>query len=126
MQRGLGVGAVQGFAAAMGFETDRISGRDECGDVGDRVVHTVTVSVALDEHGLVQVHRIRRIDGDESDIGAVLVGQARIRGGIHGNLFDFRPKPGREAEFALQAGHAAGQCDGLRRRQTQAACRGHR
>ena len=55
VQRDLRVGAVQRLAAPVGLDVDRVAGRDERGDVGDRVVHDVAVTVALEVQRLVEV-----------------------------------------------------------------------
>ena len=125
MQRNLGVGAVQRLATTMGFEVDCIPGSDECGDIGDRVMHAIAVSVALHEQRLVQVHRVRRIDGDESDVGAVLVRQAWVRRRGDRGLLDRQRECRRQVQLTLQPGHAAGQRGDLRRVQAQASCRRH-
>jgi hypothetical protein len=78
VQRGALVRGVERLATAASLDVDRVAGLDEGGDVGDRVVHRVSIAVALDVQGLVQVHRIRRVDGDELDVGAVELGQARV------------------------------------------------
>ena len=61
------VGAVDRLATAAGLGVDGTSGADEGRHVGDGVAHPVAVAVALDRHGLVEVHRGRRVDGDERD-----------------------------------------------------------
>ena len=70
-------GAVQRLPAPVRLHVERVARRDEGRHVGDRVVHDVAVAVALDVHRLVEVHRARRVDGHERDVGAVEVGQPR-------------------------------------------------
>ncbi len=79
VQRGALVRCVQGLAPLARLEVDRVAGLDERGDVGDRVVHGVAVAVALDVQRLVEIHRVRRIDRDELDLGPVQLRQPRVR-----------------------------------------------
>jgi len=88
VQRHLGVGAVQRLAALVCLSVDRVPRRDEGGQVGDRVVHPVAVALALEVHRLVEVHRARGVDGHERQVGAVGVGQARVRCGLLGGRLD--------------------------------------
>jgi hypothetical protein len=125
MQWNLGVGAVQGFSTPVRLEVDRVAGTDERRDIGDRVMHAETVAVALDEHRLVEVHRIGRIDGDERDVGTVLVRQSRMGGRGDGGLFDLGREGRRQSEFAADIGHAARQDRILVRVQAQAPGRRH-
>ena len=53
-------------------------GCDERHHVRDRVVHDVAVTVGRQVHRLVEVHRARRVDGDELQVGQVQVGQLRV------------------------------------------------
>ena len=82
VQRDLGVGAVEGLAAAVGLHVDRVAGRDERREVGDGVVHDEAVAGALEMHRLVEVHRRRRVDGHERQVGQVEVRQSRVGGGL--------------------------------------------
>ena len=50
---------------------DRVTGIHERGDVGDGVVHPVTVAAGLDVQGLVQVLAADGVDGDEREIPTV-------------------------------------------------------
>jgi hypothetical protein len=84
-------------------------------------VHAIAVAIALDEQRLVEVHRIGWVDGDEGDVAAVLARQARMRDGGHGGLLDLRRERGRQAQLALDVGHAALQCGILARVQAEAA-----
>ena len=77
MQRDLAVRAVQRLPPRVRLDVDRVAGRHEGVDVGDRVVHDVPVAVRLQVHGLVEVHGPRRVDGDELEVGEVQVGQVR-------------------------------------------------
>src|SRR5690606_14599979 len=80
MQRYLVVGAIQRLAAAVGFQVDGVARANERGDIGNRVVHEVSVALAGYVQRLVQVHGAGRIDGDERDVAAVLVRQSRVGG----------------------------------------------
>src|SRR3546814_10666766 len=79
-------------------DLDRVARTDERAHVRDRVVHPVAVANALDEHRLVQVHRVGWIDADQRQVRAVLVGQARIGRRAPRRLLDF----GRESVWQLQ------------------------
>ena len=96
VQRDLGVGAVERLAAPVRLDVDRVARRDERRDVGDRVVHDVAVAVALEVQRLVEVHRRRRVDRDERDVGAVELGQPRV-GGRRLRPRPPRPRPGTRA-----------------------------
>ena len=83
------------------LEVDRVAGRDERGDVGDRVVHDVPVAVAREVHRLVEVARAGRVDRHERDVGAVQLGQPR-RGG-RGARRPPRPRAGTSGETSSSA-----------------------
>src|SRR5690348_9558527 len=92
MQRDGVADAVQGFAAAIGFDIDRAAGRNERCHVGDRVVNAPAAAVAFDVHRLVEIHRTGRIDGDERNVGAIEVGQLHVGRGVERCGFDFGRK----------------------------------
>ena len=100
VQLGAVVGCVQGHAATVRLEVDRVAGSNECGHVGDRVRDAVPVPVARDVQGLVQIARALRIDGDQLDVGPVQVGQPRPGGSLLGRGQDV----GGEGVGHLQAG----------------------
>ena len=64
VERDLGVGAVQGLPALVRLDVDGIARRDEGRQVRDGVVDDVAVALTRDVHGLVEVHRRGRVDGD--------------------------------------------------------------
>src|SRR5690348_492749 len=92
MQRDGVADAVQGFAAAIGFDIERAAGRNERRHVGDRVVNAPAAAVAFDVHRLVEIHRTGRIDGDERNVGAIEVGQLHVGRGVERCGFDFGRK----------------------------------
>ena len=69
------VGRVQGLTAALRLRVQPASRHDERRDVGDRVPHAVARAATLDVERLVEVHRRRRVDGDERDRRLVRLGQ---------------------------------------------------
>ncbi len=83
VQRDAVVREVEGLDAAAGLDVDRPAGADEGGDVGDRVVHPVAAAGAVGEvHGLVEVARAGRIDGEQRQVGGVVLGQPGALGGL--------------------------------------------
>lgn len=103
MQRGDPVRGVDGLAALAGLRVQGAAGRHEPGHVGDRVVDPVTLAFADQMHRLIQIHRSRRIDGDERQPG-----QIRVRKPVLGDRsFEFRAhlraEAGRQLEFGLQS-----------------------
>ena len=101
MQRHRGVGAVERLAALVRRHVDGVARLDEGRDVGDRVVHDVAAAVALEVERLVEVHRARRVDGDERQVGPVEVGQSRGRRRAPRGLLDLGRERGRHLEVAL-------------------------
>ncbi len=65
------VRGVERLAAAMGLRVELAAGLHERGDVRDRVAHAIALAVPLEVHRLVEVHRRRRVDGDERDVRLV-------------------------------------------------------
>ena len=76
MQRCTEIRAVESDATAMRFTVDRTARLHEGADVRDRVVHAKSRATALDEHGLVEVGRTRRVDGHEGEVGGISTGRA--------------------------------------------------
>ena len=74
VERHLGVRAVERLPAAVRLLVDRVAGRDEGGDVGDRVVDDVAVAVPLEVQCLVEVAGGRRVDREQLEVGAVQAG----------------------------------------------------
>lgn len=111
MQRRADVGAVERLAAQMRLHVDRIPGRDERRDVRDGVTHPIADTPPVDEpafdvHGLIEVHRARRVDCDEADVGEVAVRQSRTTGGLFGSGEHRVRKLARHAEFGADVGKA--------------------
>ena len=77
MQRGAGVRAVERLAAQLRLRVDGAARADERRDVGDRVAHPVAAVAPLEVHGLVEVHRARRVDGEERQVGDVVRAKRR-------------------------------------------------
>ncbi len=105
VQRRALVRRVERLAALARLDVDRVAGLHERRDVGDRVVHGVAVAVALDVQRLVEIHRVRRIDRDELDLGPVQLGQPRVRGRRQRSLQPPRPgtPPARRARAESSA-----------------------
>ena len=97
MQRDQRVGAVQRLAASMRLDVEHSPGLDERAEVGDRVVHDVAVTVALDVQRLVEVLRAR--PGRSSRTGC-RSGPGRAAAGARPP----RPRPdlGREVDVDLE------------------------
>ena len=72
----------------MALEVDRIPGRHERGDVGDRVVDGESLARSLDENGLIEIQRIRRVDRDELQRGEVQLREPRVRRRLLGRRHD--------------------------------------
>ena len=106
VQRNPRVRAVQRLAAPVGLDIHRVASDDKRGDIGDRVIDPVTAGVAFEEHRLIQIHRLRRVDRDQWNIGAIQIRQARIGSGFCGCGFYFRWKFQRQFELALDSGKA--------------------
>ena len=73
MQRHPQVGAVDGLAALAGHPVEVAAEPDEGRDVRDGVADAVPVTVALEVHRLVEVHRAGRVQRDERQRGLVAV-----------------------------------------------------
>ena len=76
VEAGFVVRRVQRLTPCMRLLVHRPARRDEGGDIGDRVADAIALSAALEMHGLVEVPRLGRIDGQERDVGVVDVGEA--------------------------------------------------
>lgn len=106
VQRDAVVGEVEGLDAAAGLGVDRAAGADEGGDVGDRVVHPVAAAGPAGQvHGLVEVAGAGRVDGEEREVGRVVLRQPRRLGGPLG----LREHGLRPLGTDLQAGAQLGQ-----------------
>ena len=70
-------GRVEGLATAARLDVEHPAGLDEGGQVGDRVPHPVAAAGPLEVHGLVEVHRAGRVEGEERQVAQVAVRQPR-------------------------------------------------
>ena len=104
VQRDLRVGAVQRLAARVGLQVDRVAGGDERREVGDRVRQHVAVAVTGEVQRLVEVHRAGRVDGDQRELGAVEVRQARVGGRLLGRGLDVGRERREDLELGLDVG----------------------
>ena len=98
------------------LEVDRVARRDERREVGDRVVDDVAVAVAHDVHRLVEVHRRRRVDRHEGQVGPVEVGHPRGGGRRLGGRHHVLGELGRDLELLLDARDAVAElvgCDSV-------------
>jgi hypothetical protein len=126
VQRRALVRRVQRLAAPARLEVDRVTGLHERRDVRDRVVHGVAVAGAFDVQGLVEVHRVRRVDRDELDVGPVQLRQPRVLHRRQRGRGDLGRELGRDLELApdgLQRspehlGHVLGEMHLLQRHST--------
>ena len=106
VQRDLAVRPVQRFAAPVCLAIDRIASLHEGGDVGDGVMHQETLAVLLHMHRLIEIARVRRIDGDQRQRGAIQRGQARICRSRRGRRFHLGGERERQVHLAPDVGHA--------------------
>jgi hypothetical protein len=71
VQRNLAVRQVERLTPLAALHLQGTTGFDDGADVRDRIVQDESVRGALEVEGLIQVHRLRRVDGDERQIRAV-------------------------------------------------------
>ncbi len=112
MQRGPPIGAVEGDTPPPGLAVDRTFRTDEGADVGDGVVHPVTVTGGLGGKGLIEVPGPRWIDGNQREVAGVqpldVVWSGRLGLGQHlgrkgGWDVEFGPDPA-EGVFEILGG----------------------
>ena len=109
MQRNAAVGGVQRLAAHARLEVDRTIGADESRDIRDRIVHRVAARAPREVQGLIEVHRARRVDREESEVAQVALGRRRsgCRGLRFGEHLD--REPGGQFERRAQIGECGGE-----------------
>ncbi len=66
---------IERLPAHVGLPVHRPAGRDERGNVGDRIPHAVARAVALDVHRLIEVHGLGRVERHERDRRLVRLGE---------------------------------------------------
>ena len=71
MQAGVAIGGIERLSPSMGFLVDFSTRFDEGGDIGNGVADQLSRSQAFDKQCLIEIHRLRRIDSDEGDVGLV-------------------------------------------------------
>ena len=78
MQSVPGVRSVEGLPATLRLQVNGTTGPHPGRHIGNRVVDEVSVPGAGNMHGLVEVHRVRRINRDKPDVGQVGVSQRGV------------------------------------------------
>ena len=101
VERRLAVRGVQGLAPPVGLPVDQPTRSDEGGHIGDGVEDPVAAFRPAEGHRLVEVGAVRRVDGEERDVGEVLasgaLASAFTRQRIH------RVRPGDLARWLVKA-----------------------